>query len=246
MSSEQSQPAIILVAPQMGENIGAAARAMMNCGLRDLRLVNPRDGWPNERATANAVGALEKMPPVKVFENTKDAIADCHFVLATTARPRDMTKQVFTAKSAATETHNRAAEGQKTAILFGAERAGLDNDDVALSHGIITVPLNPEFTSLNLGQGVLLVTYEWFQTQDETAAIQAHASEDMIATGEELNGMLDRLETELENRHFFRTEGHKPIMKRNIRNMLSRAELTEQEVRTMQGMISALIGKKSA
>ena len=242
---EKQKPAIILVNPQMGENIGAAARAMMNCGLDDLRLVNPRDGWPNAQATANAVGALEKMPPVQVFKSVKDAITDCHFVLATTARPRDMTKSVYTAKSAASEIHTRASKSEKSAVLFGAERAGLENDDVALSHGIVTIPMNPEFTSLNLAQGVLLVAYEWFQAQDKTAAIQPHAPEELIANAKNLNEMLDRLENELEDRHFFRTEGHKPIMKRNIRNMLSRANLTDQEVRTMHGIISALIGNKS-
>ncbi len=246
MTIKNNKLAIILVNPQMGENIGAAARAMMNCGLDDLRLVNPRDGWPNAQATANAVGALEKMPPVQVFENVKDAITDCHFVLATTARPRDMIKPVYTAKSAADEIHERAAQTQKSAVLFGAERAGLENDDVALAHGIITVPLNPEFSSLNLAQGVLLVAYEWFQAQDATAAIQSHAPEDLIASGKDMNDMLDRLENELEERYFFRTEGHKPIMKRNIRNMLSRAEFTDQEVRSMHGIISALIGNKSS
>lgn len=244
--ADSTQPAIVLVSPQMGENIGAAARAMMNCGLKDLRLVNPRDGWPNERATANAVGALEKMPPVQVFGSTKDAIADCQRVYATTARPRDMVKSVYTAKSAADDIHARAAQNEKSAVLFGGERSGLDNDDVALAHGIVTVPLNPDFTSLNLAQGVLLLAYEWFQAQDETAAIQTHAPEDILASGEELNGMLGRLEEELEARHFFRTEGHKPTMKRNIRAMLMRAEFTDQEVRTMHGMISALIGKKDS
>lgn len=239
-------PAIILVNPQMGENIGAAARAMMNCGLTDLRLVNPRDGWPNERATANAVGALEKMPPVQVFDDVKSAIEDCHFVLATTARPRDMIKDVYTAKSATAAIHSRAAQKQKSAILFGAERAGLANDDVALASGIITIPLNPDFTSLNLAQCVLLVAYEWYQAQDNTAEFQPHAPEDALAAAKDLNDMLDRLESELENNHFFRTEGHKPIMKRNIRNMLSRAEMTDQELRTMHGIISALIGNKSA
>ena len=245
MTTEKTKPAIILVNPQMGENIGAAARAMMNCGLDDLRLVNPRDGWPNDRATSNAVGALEKMPPVQVFNRTKEAIADCHSVLATTARPRDMSKAVYTAKSAAQTIHEKAAKTEKTALLFGAERTGLENDDVALAHGIITIPLNPDFTSLNLGQCVLLTAYEWFQEQDKTAPFQPHETEDEIATAENLNIMLDRLEEELEAKNFFRTEGHKPIMKRNIRTMFSHALFTEQELRTMHGIISALIGNKT-
>lgn len=169
------EPAIILVNPQMGENIGAAARAMLNFGITGLRLVNPRDGWPSAQAEAMSVGALEKMPPVQVFDSTEEALADCHYVYATTARPRDMTKPVFTAKGAARDMHERQAQGQKIGILFGAERSGLDNDDVALAHAVLTIPANPDFTSLNLGQGVLLVAYEWLQTIDETPALQKSA-----------------------------------------------------------------------
>ena len=140
-NAKTEKPAIILVSPQMGENIGAAARAMLNCGLDELRLVNPRDGWPSTAAETNSSGALERMPPVQVFSSTAEAIKDCHYVYATTARPRDMTKSVMTAKGAATDIHHRAGKAQKTAILFGAERTGLENDDVALAHTIVTVPL---------------------------------------------------------------------------------------------------------
>lgn len=244
-NSDINKPIIVLMNPQMGENIGAAARAMMNCGLDELRLVNPRDGWPNPAAGTNASGALELMPPVQVFENTADALKDCHYVYATTARPRDMTKPVMTAKGTAADIHERAAKGQKTAILFGAERAGLDNDDVALAHTIVTVPLNPEFTSLNLGQGVLLLAYEWFQQADNTAAKQHHIEDEPPVSHEDLHALFERLESELEAHHFFRTEEHKPIMIRNLRNMLSRAEMTDQEANTFHGIISALIGKKT-
>ena len=155
------KPVIVLVNPQMGENIGAAARAMFNCGIDELRIVNPRDGWPNEKAHIMSSGAFDKLPPVKVHATTAEALADCHYPYATTARIRDMIKPVLTAKEAAGDCRAREAAGQKCAYLFGAERAGLDNKDVALSHSIITIPVNPDFSSLNLGQGVLLCAYEW-------------------------------------------------------------------------------------
>ena len=223
-------PAIILVDPQMGENIGAAARAMLNTGLTDLRLVRPRDGWPNERADAMSAGALAMMPPVRVFNSVPEAIADCHYVLATTARVRDMVKPVFTPHAAAAELKNRAMEGQHLAILFGAERTGLTNDDVALAHGLITIPLNPEFSSLNLGQAVLLVAYEWAQSIDTTASRTISLGDTGPATHDKLVGLFERLETELETRHFFRNPEQKPIMIRNLRNLLTRADMTDQEV----------------
>ena len=240
----ETGPAIVLVAPQMGENIGAAARAMLNCGLSDLRLVNPRDGWPNERADAMSSGALEKMPPVRVHDSTSAAIADCHFVLATTARTREMVKPVFTPREAAAELRRRVNEGQKTALLFGGERAGLDNDDVALAHGVVTIPLNPAFASLNLGQAVLLTSYEWFASGDATPARQMLTGDSAPATQDELEGLFGRFEAELEALHFFRSPEQRPTMVRNLRNLLARAQMTEQEVRTFHGVITALTGKK--
>lgn len=238
-------PAIILVNPQMGENIGAAARAMLNCGLDDLRIVNPRDGWPNDRAHAMSSGALDKMPPVQVFESTADAVADCHYVYATTARPRDMVKPVFTPRGMANDMRARFAENQKTAILFGAERAGLENDDVARAHAIITIPVNPDFSSLNLGQAVLLASYEWFQSGDETAPRAMPTGDNAPAPHEQFTQLCERLERELEDGHFFRSPDMKPSIIRNLQNMLSRAEMTEQEVRTFHGIITALTGRKS-
>lgn len=240
-----NKPAIILVNPQMGENIGASARAMLNSGLQDLRLVNPRDGWPSEPAQAMSSGALDKMPPVQVFENTADAIADCQYVYATTARARDMSKPVFTAKGAAEDMRKRQSEGQKIAILFGAERAGLDNDDVSLAHAVVTVPLNPDFSSLNLAQGVLLLAYEWYQSGDATPDLEMHTRNSQPANHAMLKELYDRLEDELERHHFFRDSGQKPTMIRNLRNMLARAAMTEQEAKTFHGIISALTGKKN-
>jgi len=237
-------PVIVLVRPQMGENIGAAARAMLNCGLTAMRLVNPRDGWPSAPAEAMAAGAFDHMPPVPVFAKTAEAIADCHYIYATTARPRDMIKPVFTARTAAEDIRKRQAAGQKTAILFGAERSGLENDEVALAHAIVTIPLNPASTSLNLGQGVLLMAYEWFQLG--VAGERIRTEEELPATHDKLLELFERLENELETHKFFRNDGQKPIMIRNLRNMLSRAQMTEQEVRTFHGIISGLTGKKGS
>ncbi len=255
------KPIIILIAPQMGENIGACARAMLNCGLDELRIVNPRDGWPNERATAMASGAFDKMPPVSVFSSTADAIADCHYTYATTARPRDMVKPVMTAKQAATDVHKRTSQGQKIAYLFGGERAGLSNEDVALSHAIITIPMNPDFSSLNLAQGVLLCAYEWYQESilqglspsplpspvGRGSLKSSPLGEDLgegLAPHAELNNLYNRLEEELRSGGFFRTQEMQPTVMRNLKNMLSRAQMTSQEINTFHGMVTTLISKK--
>ncbi len=238
-------PAFILVKPQMGENIGAAARAMMNCSQKELRLVSPRDGWPSERATAMAVGALDMMPPVQVYDDTAAAISDCHYVYATTARPRDMVKPVFTGAGAAEDMVARHRAGQKIGILFGGERAGLDNDEIALAQAIITIPLNPAFSSLNLAQGVLLVAYEWTRLLDETPDTQTPSGDSHPASQDVFQELCERLEQELENGHFFRSPAMRPTIMRNIRNMLARARMTDQEARTFHGIISALIGKKA-
>jgi tRNA/rRNA methyltransferase len=237
-------PAIILVGPQMGENIGASARAMLNCGVETLRIVNPRDGWPSERAEAMSSGALAKMPPVGVYASTEAAVADCHFVLATTARPRDMVKEVYTARGAAIEARKRQAQGQRIGFLFGAERAGLVNEDVALSHGVITIPLNPGFSSLNLAQAVLLVTYEWMIAGDATPERQLLAQGAEPATHDHMANLFERLEMALDEGRFFRNPDSQPAMIRNLRSALIRANMTEQEVRTFHGVISSLAGKK--
>lgn len=232
-------PVIILVHPQMGENIGAAARAMLNCGIARLRLVKPRDGWPSERAQAMSSGALDKMPPVEVFETLAEAVADCHHVYATTARPRDMVKPVMTAREAASDARSRENSGQQIAFVFGPERAGLSNDDVALAHTIITIPVNPEFWSLNLAQCVLLCAYEWFQADGKTNA----QTDELPATMQNLTMLYDRLEKELDAHGFFRTQELRPNVMRNLQNMLARADMTEQEVNTFHGIITALIKK---
>lgn len=233
---------IILCNPQMGENIGAAARAMFNFGLCDLRLVNPRDGWPNERAETMSTGALEQMPPVQIFDTLPQAIADLHFVLGTTARERSMVKPLYTPQSAIAHINQRASTAQRSGILFGAERSGLLNDEVAACHGIITIPTNPNFSSLNLGQSVLLMAYEWIRSQQSESAPDKiiDNADSPPAIQSDLENFLSRLENDLEDNGFFRSEGLMPTMKRNIRNIFTRADITEQELRTLHGVITSL------
>ncbi len=233
--------AIILCNPQMGENIGATARAMQNFGLNDLRLVNPRDGWPNESAIKMASGAFETMPAPTIYNCLSDAIADLHFTFATTARQRDMVKPCFTPESAAQESYTKS--GQKTGILFGAERTGLLNEEIALAQAIITIPTNPDFSSLNLGQSVLLMAYEWSKHSLEVK--EATEQPQIPATQKDINSFLNRLESDLDDRRFFREENLKPTMVKNIQNIFTRNNLTEQEVRTLQGILSALRGNKT-
>jgi tRNA/rRNA methyltransferase len=235
-----TSPAIILVDPQLGENIGAAARAMLNCGLEELRLVRPRDGWPNEKALANASGADSVIENARLFDSTEDAIADLTRVYATTARPRDMVKVVETPRFAAAEIRARLAAGDRIGILFGPERTGLVNDDIALADALICVPLNPAFSSLNLGQAVLLVGYEWFQSADETPPRQLVTNTTRPAVKEELLNFFAHLERELDESGFLRNVEKRPSMVRNIRSMFDRAELTEQEIQTLHGIVKEL------
>lgn len=239
-ATTDNAPIIVLVDPQMGENIGAAARAMLNCGLDRLRIVNPRDGWPNERADAMSAGALEIMPPVEVFATTEEALADCHYVIATTARQRGMVKPILTPRAAGTELARRQKSGERTALLFGAERSGLTNDDTALAHAIVTIPLNPHFSSLNLGQAVLLLAYEWSLNHDDTPATQLPTGDTAPATHDQLVELCARMEVEMERGGFFRSPDQRPTIVRNLLNMFFRAHMTEQETRTFHGIITAL------
>jgi tRNA/rRNA methyltransferase len=237
---KMKQISIILVNPQMGENIGATARAMLNAGLVDLRLVAPRDGWPNPKADAMASGAIEVLENAKVFATTQEAIEDLNFVLATTARLRDMEKEIFTPNSAAKECVARINNSQKCGVLFGCERSGLSNDDVVLADAIINVPLNPNFSSLNLAQAVLLITYEFYQatlSKDDLEAIKIKSSP---APKKELEFFLSKLESDLDEVKFFSNPGQKPNTMRNIRNLFDRAELSSQEIRTLFGIIKSL------
>lgn len=240
---EASRPAIVLVNPQLGQNIGMCARAMLNCGLEEMRLVAPRDGWPNPDATASASGADRILQDAQVFDSVEAAVAGTGRVYATTARPRDMVKPVVTPRQAAREMREAAANGERVAVLFGPERSGLDNDAVTLADAVVAVPLNPGFTSLNLAQAVLLVGYEWWQAGDDTPARQLvqTATSGQTAGKEELLNFYTRLEGALDEAGFFSVPEKRPTAVRNIRNIFSRAGLTKGEVDTLHGILSALI-----
>ena len=239
---QASRPAIILVEPQLPENIGMVARAMLNCGLGDLRLVRPREIWPNDKAVSAASGADRVLNAARLYGTTADAIADLRHVYATTARPRYMTKRVATPRQAAVELRALAAQGAATGILFGPEAAGLHNDEIALAEVVVTVPLNPAFSSLNLGMAVLLIGYEWFaagagETPPSTLIVPPQSR---AATQAELLGLYQHLEAELDACGFLRNRQSRPSMIRNLRNLFGRAGLTEQEVRTLRGVITCL------
>jgi len=238
-------PAVILVRPQLGENIGMCCRAMLNNGLQDLRLVQPRDGWPSDKARAAASGADIVVDTVRVFETTAEAIADLQRVFAATARPRDSDQSVMTPKDAAPEIHASARDGIKTGVLFGPEAKGLANEDVMMADTIIAVPLNPAFKSLNLAQAVFCIGYEWHQAGLDVDAWRESAStrDSIPATKQELLYMFEHLEDELDKCGFLRPPEKRPAMVQNIRNMFQRAQLTDQEVRTMRGIISGLVRK---
>ncbi len=244
-------PAIVLVKPQLGENIGFAARAMANFGLRDLRLVAPRDGWPNDKAHAAAAGAATLVEGARVFDSVEDAIGDLHYVLATTARPREMVKQVLSPETAAGTLHARAVGAERTGVMFGAERSGLDNDAIVLADAILTAPVSPDFASLSLPQAVLLFSYEWLKCQRPEAlgrvtafdgpALEGTAAPDTRpATRAELFGLFDHLETALDRAGFLKPPEKRPSMVRSIRNMFHRMGATDQDVRTWRGIVAAL------
>ena len=232
-------PVIVLVEPQLGENIGMAAR---NCGLTDMRLVRPRDSWPNRFAVAASAGAVQVIDHVRLYDTTAEAIADCQVVYASTARSRDMTTDIMTPRAAAADMAEHEAQQTRFAVLFGKESKGLNNDDIALANAIIHVPLNPAFTSLNIAQAVFAVSYEWFQTINETVAREfVMPKETRPANKQEMTGLFEHLESELDACGFLRVKEKRPIMVRNIRNIFQRAHMTEQEVRTWRGMIKGLV-----
>ncbi|MBV9418281.1 MAG: RNA methyltransferase [Alphaproteobacteria bacterium] len=235
-----SAPSIILSHPQLGENIGAAARAMKNFGLSDLRLINPRDGWPNEKANHLAAGAADIVENAKLFDSAAAAMGDLHFILATTARERGVAKPVLTPAKAAARLHEKVAAGVKCGILFGGERSGLDNDEISLSTEIVTIP-TAEFWSLNLGQSVMLLCYEWFRAIDATPPERIdHGPIAKPATREEMVQLFAHLEDELLKSGFLYPPHKETPMIMNLRAMLNRVELTDQEVRTLRGIIKAL------
>lgn len=237
-------PAMILVEPQMGENIGAAARAMWNFGLDSMRLVDPRDGWPNPKAVAMSSGAAHVIEGATVTATTAEAVADLHYVYATTARPREMAKAVLTPEAAMQDAAARIRAGEKVGVLFGRERTGLENDDVVRANAIVTVPVNPAFASLNLGQCVLLMAYEWRRQVDATPGVQISTGHSETAKSSDVDLMLDHLVDRLDEAGFFHLPDKRPMMVRNLRNLFRRAPLTDQDVRTLWGVIKALVEKR--
>ncbi|MSU91426.1 RNA methyltransferase [Rhodobacteraceae bacterium 2CG4] len=235
------QPAMVLVRPQMGENIGAAARAMWNFGLDRMRLVAPRDGWPNPAAVAMASGASLVLDAARVHADTDAAIADLAYVYATTARPRDLTKAVFTPEQAMADARARAARGEPVGVLFGAERAGLENADVIRANAVITVPVNPAFASLNLAQCVLLTAYEWRRAGG--AGLPERPGKARPATREEVTRMVEELSLRLDARNFFWPAHKRQSLEDNLRNLFQRMDLTDPDVRTLYGVFRTLAEK---
>lgn len=234
-------PAIVLVEPQLPENIGMVARAMANFGLAELRLVNPREEFPSEKARAAASKADHVIDNAVVYDNLPSAIADLNFVYATTARERDGFKQVRSAVEAGGELRRRFRTGEKTGILFGRERFGLSNDEVGLADELVTFPVNPAFASLNIAQAVLLMSYEWMKSglEKETETV-FRGPELELAPKQELQGLFNHLEEALDVRGYFRPEARKEIMVNNLRAVLTRAGFASAELKLLRGVITSL------
>lgn len=234
-AAETRKPIIVLVRPQLGENIGKAARAMLNFGLVELRLVEPRDGWPNPSAGPAAAGADIVLEKAQVYATTAEAVADCAHVYATTVRKRGVTKPVLTPEESARE---MAGNSGRSAVLFGPERSGLETEDVALARAIVTVPINPEFGSLNLAQAVILCAYEWSKHESLVQPTQ----EDVLppAPQDELEGLIAHLDRMLEPKGYFLPESRADATRRTLRGVLTKPGWNHLEVRTLRGVLSSL------
>jgi tRNA/rRNA methyltransferase len=233
-------PVVVLVEPQLGENIGAAARAMANFGLERLRLVKPRQRWPNDKAVMMAAGADRILDGAVIYDSLEAAIADCAFVLATTARAHDQAKPVVGAAEAAAEMADHVAAGETVAIVFGRERNGLENDEVALADCILTLPVNPAFASLNLAQAVVIVGYEWFKLSNGGKLPFTMPEKSAPAPKQQLLAFFAALERELETVEFFRPPDKRETMQINLRNIFSRMQPTQQDIQTLHGVIMAI------
>ncbi|AQS86823.1 ribosomal large subunit 23S rRNA methyltransferase SpoU [Neoasaia chiangmaiensis NBRC 101099] len=236
----ENSPVVILVRPQLAENIGTTARAMANGGLFHLRLVAPRDGWPQERAWYASSGAHRILDAATVYSTVDEATADLHRVMATCPRPRHIVKTVMTARGAAAELRAIANRGLRSGLLFGPERAGLDNEDMARADTLIRYPLNPDFMSLNLAQAVLIMAYEWWMACDETPPQTLMTNETHVATKGELENFLGHLTRDLDDCGFLRNEQKRAGMIRNLRHLFQRGDVTEQELRTLHGVVTEL------
>jgi TrmH family RNA methyltransferase len=241
-----NSPVVVLVRPQLADNIGAVARAMANGGLFHLRLVAPRDGWPQEKAWRTSSGADRLLDQVRVFDNVTEAVADLHHVFATCPRPRHIIKPVLTARGAAAELRMICARDLRAGLLFGPERAGLDNDDMARADALIRYPLNPAFMSLNLAQAVMIMAYEWWTADEVTLPRRLMTNETQVATKGQVDNFLAHLVDQLDACGFLRNAPKRPGMIRNLRHFFERGEVTEQELRTLHGVITELaIGRRT-
>ena len=240
-----NSPVVILVRPQLADNIGACARAMANGGLFHLRLVAPRDGWPQQKAWRNSSGADRILDCATLHDNVADSVADLHHVFATCPRPRHIIKPVLTARGAATELREICTRDLRAGVLFGPERAGLDNDDMARADALVRYPLNPAFMSLNLAQAVMVLAYEWWTANEATLPHELMTNETQVATKAELENFLTHLIDQLDACGFLRNAPKRPGMVRNIRHFFQRGEVTEQELRTLHGIVTELaIGRR--
>ena len=240
-----NSPVIVLVRPQLADNIGACARAMANGGLFHLRLVAPRDGWPQQKAWRNSSGAHRILDEAQVFDSVADAVADLHRVFATCPRPRHIIKPVLTARGAAFELREIGSRSLRAGVLFGPERAGLDNDDMAHADALVRYPLNPAFLSLNLAQAVMVLAYEWWLADEPTPPRSLMTNETQVATKAELENFLTHLVDQLDACGFLRNLPKRPGMVRNIRHFFERGEVTEQELRTLHGVVTELaVGRR--
>ncbi|MDX2485419.1 MAG: RNA methyltransferase [Pseudodonghicola sp.] len=240
-SSASPQPAFVLVRPQMGENIGGAARAMWNFGLDRMRLVAPRDGWPNPKAAAMSSGAGRLLDEAGLFDDVASALGDCTYVFATTARQRGLTKPAFSPERAMQLAAEKIAAGEKVAVMFGPERAGLENDDVARANAIITVPVNPEFASLNLAQCVLLIGYEWRRQVAQVTHETVEMGRADWASSIEMEKLAEHYETRLEQAGFFFPLEKAESMKLTLRNLWGRMQLTGADVQMLHGVMRQMV-----
>jgi tRNA/rRNA methyltransferase len=237
---ERPGPVVVLVEPQLGENIGAAARAMANFGLSRLRLVRPRQGWPNGKARIMAVGADRVLDGAVLYDTLETAIADCSFVFAATARAHDQAKAVVGPQEAAAQAAPRVAAGETVAFVFGRERNGLENDEVALADRIVTLPVNPAFASLNLAQAIVIVAYEWFKLANGGTLPFATPEKSAPAPKQQLLAFFASLERELEKVEFFRPPDKRETMQINLRNIITRMQPSHQDIQTLHGVIMAI------
>ena len=247
LAAKNKHPCFILVRPQMGENIGAAARAMWNFGLERMRVVSPRDGWPNQKAVAMASGAGRLLDEALIFPTFEEAIADQHFVFATTARPRDLIKPIYSPKEAIKLAISKISEGQNVGFVFGPERSGLENSDIVKANAIISVPVNEHFPSLNLAQCVLVLAYEWMLNLNNSDIDSSTSDQSHVVSNTQVEKLCNYFEENLEEVGFFYPEDKAESMKTNFRNMWSRMPLTNSDVQVFYGMLRQLLraNKKS-